>query len=417
MTSKLKRRRSSVFLVISTFIILTAGTLTVLWQMQHRATTRADAGDIVGSPTLPAATVNQILADTPMAGTGQVIAQAASNAHIDDAFALGVWYVETNDGAAGVGLNDLNPGSVRGSAGYPAAYDGYTIYPSYTAAITDWFNVLHERYVSEGYTSVYTICHPYVGTSSALLWAGKVVNLMDIYHAEAPAPTPTPSPTPIPSSYIRHHAQIDAIDNSAAHPVPDTYQEPERATVQQQLQQASTTAALSPKSELYLTTLALLAALVIALAAVLVRRRAPLFTPALAPATAPLATGAFNFSMLPPLYVNEYSPISGPTTAPLPAFAPELDPVLVPSRAVPVSTGTGLLTRYSQTDAVRPRRVLLRPAQSEQPPARHAVSAERNTEGLSPYRAGMSLPGRVPERVEASSGGLLRRFGDMSDKK
>ena len=228
MTSKLKRRRSSIFLVISTLIILAVGTLTVVWQMQHRGITRADTGDIVGPPTLPAATVNRILADTPMAGTGQVVEQAARNANIDDAFALGVWYVETNDGAAGVGLNDLNPGSVRGSTGYPAAYDGYAIYPSYAAAINDWFNVLRERYISEGYTSVYTICHPYVGTSSALLWAGKVVNLMNIYHAEAPAPTPTPmpSPTPIPSNYMRHHAQIDALDNSAAHPVPDTFQEP-----------------------------------------------------------------------------------------------------------------------------------------------------------------------------------------------
>src|SRR5258708_19326536 len=36
---------------------------------------------------------------------------------IDDAFALSVWWTETNDGAAGVGLADRNPGSVRGSVG------------------------------------------------------------------------------------------------------------------------------------------------------------------------------------------------------------------------------------------------------------------------------------------------------------
>ena len=79
-----------------------------------------------------------------------------------------------------------NPGSVRGSVGYPSAYDGYTIYPSYSAAIVYWFNMLKNVYVNQGLSTVYLISHPYVGTSSSPLWAGKVVALMLKYRGEAP---------------------------------------------------------------------------------------------------------------------------------------------------------------------------------------------------------------------------------------
>ncbi|MGZ3616336.1 MAG: hypothetical protein ACXWOL_05660 [Ktedonobacteraceae bacterium] len=143
---------------------------------------------VVGKPSLPAATVDMILKDlgSPMSGLGQVVEQASQQTNIDDAFALAVWWTETNDGAAGVGLADRNPGSVRGSVGYPSAFDGYTIYPSYSAAIVYWFTMLKNIYVNRGLDTVYLISHPYVGTSSSPLWAGKVVALMLRYRGEAP---------------------------------------------------------------------------------------------------------------------------------------------------------------------------------------------------------------------------------------
>ncbi len=150
---------------------------------------------VVGEPSLPAVTVDAILKDlgSPMSGMGQVVAQASQQTHIDDAFALAVWWTETNDGAAGVGLADRNPGSVRGSVGYPSAYDGYTIYPSYAAAIVYWFNMLKNMYVNRGLSTVYLISHPYVGTSSSSLWAGKVIALILKYRGEAP-----PAPIVVP---------------------------------------------------------------------------------------------------------------------------------------------------------------------------------------------------------------------------
>jgi hypothetical protein len=143
---------------------------------------------VVGKPSLPATTVDMILKDlgSPISGLGQVVEQASRQTNIDDAFALAVWWTETNDGAAGVGLADRNPGSVRGSVGYPSAFDGYTIYPSYSAAIVYWFNMLKNIYVNRGLNTVYLISHPYVGTSSSPLWAGKVVALMLKYRGEAP---------------------------------------------------------------------------------------------------------------------------------------------------------------------------------------------------------------------------------------
>ena len=153
-------------------------------------TEKLPAGDlsVVGEPSLPAATVDTIFKNlgSPMAGTGQLVAQMSRQTHVDDAFALGVWWTETNDGAAGVGLADRNPGSVRGSIGYPSAFDGYTIYPSYAAAVVYWFNMLHNRYVAQGLNTVYLISHPYVGTTSSPLWAAKVVALMLKYRGEAP---------------------------------------------------------------------------------------------------------------------------------------------------------------------------------------------------------------------------------------
>ena len=47
-----------------------------------------------------------------------------------------------------------NAGGVRSSAGYAVGGGGYTIYPSYAAAIDDWFNIMENRYINWGLTSV-----------------------------------------------------------------------------------------------------------------------------------------------------------------------------------------------------------------------------------------------------------------------
>ncbi len=161
---------------------------------------------VVGPPSLPAATVDAIFArlGSPMVGTGALVEQTSRQVNIDDAFALAVWWTETNDGAAGVGLAYRNPGSVRGSTGYPSADNGYTVYPRYADAVVYWFHMLKNFYIGRSLTTVYAISHPYVGTSTSNLWAGKVVALMLRYRGEAPPPSPSPTVSSIIQARNRH---------------------------------------------------------------------------------------------------------------------------------------------------------------------------------------------------------------------
>ncbi len=170
-------------------VVLVGGGVALL--LQSQPATHAGGASVIGSPSLPASTVNAIFTrlGSPMTGTGKVVVQASQETKIDDAFALAVWWTETNDGAAGVGRAYRNPGGVRGSIGYPSALGGYTIYPSYAAAVMYWFRMIRNRYVDRGLDTVYAIAHPYVGTSTSPLWAAKVIKLMQSYRGEAPAPS------------------------------------------------------------------------------------------------------------------------------------------------------------------------------------------------------------------------------------
>jgi len=226
---------------------------------------------VVGPPTLPASTVDAILTrlGSPMVGTGKVVVQASQKAKVDDAFALAVWLVETNDGAAGVGRADRNPGSVRGSVGYPSAFDGYTIYPSYSDAIVYWFGMIRHRYVDRGLSTVYAISHPYVGTSSSPLWAAKVTKLMLRYRSEAPAPRVAKADSaksPYVVDMLRKYRRLPGGYSGTA--------------ASYDREQAEMTSISSPSQlpiwgELGLTFFALLAACIIAIGAIRLRRVQP----------------------------------------------------------------------------------------------------------------------------------------------
>ncbi|GAC1359707.1 MAG: hypothetical protein NVS2B12_32980 [Ktedonobacteraceae bacterium] len=341
-----KSKRSPLLLTLGTFIVLAAGILTLLWQVGQQENGRADAGDVVGPPTLTAAAVNQIFArvGSPMAGTGTVVEQASRNTNIDDAFALAVWWTETNDGAAGVGSADLNPGSVRGASGYPAAFDGYTIYPSYATAINDWFTLLRTRYVNRGLTSAYSICYSYVGTAGAAAWANKVVNLMLRYHGQSSisaAPTtpilapaaPVMPAAPPPARFVEHKnvpAGQAGANNSQKHNTGRelvTARQPHKPVLVGQEQhgaqssgqatqkaqrtdpvatQHNATGIFTTHVQQVLIILALLAALLVILPGIRIkwgnRKQAPL------PADERI-TGNLENTGFQPLYFNEYSPL------------------------------------------------------------------------------------------------------------
>jgi hypothetical protein len=480
----LKRKwlHSSIFLVLSTLIILSGAGLTLLWQVQQRTSSRADSGTIAGPPSLPAATVDAIFArvGSPMVGTGKVVEQASRQTNIDDAFALGVWWAETNDGMAGVGRGDRNPGSVRGSPGYPTASDSYTFYPSYAVAVTDWFNILKSRYISRGLTSVYTICYPYVSTSNAPNWAAKVVSFMNLYRGEAPPPRPTAVPPhPIPS-----HKPFSIGVTGQQRTLGFTEEEHRgvvlRATPDQNGQaQQHMPHTLSAANQLFLVVCGLLAALALALVAFRIRRNIPIIaalpfvpaTPALStnglvePITPPLFVNEYS-PIMPPLFVNEYSPVKEPsTTSLLPpswaqweqgwevreaqeVFAVSSTPATSSSSRAGISSPNERFNHHGRREFARPRRISLRPSEpveawehapggtppfgeplANQPISfgepfanQHALSQgsgrRANTDAI-PYRLpGIVLPNRQPQPVGARPAGLLSRYsqGDTNEK-
>jgi hypothetical protein len=264
-----KRNRLFQLVLFSLIVILVGGGVALLLQTQPSS--HASGGSVVSPPTLPAPTVDAIFArlGSPMVGTGKVVVQASQKAKVDDAFALAVWWVETNDGAAGVGRADRNPGSVRGSVGYPSAFDGYTIYPSYSDAIVYWFGMIRHHYVDRGLSTVYAISHPYVGTSSSPLWAAKVTKLMLRYRSEAPAPRvvkANPTESPYVVSMLRKYRRL-----------PGGYTGTATSYDREQAEITSSSATSQPLiwSELGLTFFALLAACIIAIGAIRLRHVRP----------------------------------------------------------------------------------------------------------------------------------------------
>jgi hypothetical protein len=414
------------FLVGSLLVVLVGGLLTLVWHEQHRPIGHAAGDSVVGPPSLPAATVDAIFSSlgSPMAGTGQVVETASRNTNIDDAFALAVWWAETNDGMAGVGLGYHNPGGVQASPNYPR--NGYTIYPSYAEAVTDWFSIVQSRYINQGLTSVYTICYPYVGTSGALNWANKVMNYMTSYRASAPPPpTPTPTPTIVPTP--------TSVPTVAAKPKANTlpqqkaHQQPTAASTKLNVNVTST--------QLLLTGGGLAIALLLAVPGLLINRKrqtggmtgSSVSNLAFEPEQARLSKittvrmEAISAQQLKSLRANQYLPVLAdeegntintsqlafdvfPTIPASPSFTePLLEPVAsggvavpptplqrVPATPllrsipatplVPHSSQGGLLTRYNVQS--RPRRIALRPTSGTTMP--HKIVTHYSEGGVEP---------------------------------
>lgn len=401
--------------LLSTLFVLLAGATALCWQVVQGQSTRADGVSVVGPPSLPAATVDAILTrmGSPMAGTGQVVEQASRRTRIDDAFALSVWWVETNSGAAGVGRTDRNPGSVRGSPGYPSGYGGYTIYPSYAAAIVDWFDILKSRYIDRGLTSVYTICYPYVGTGGAALWAAKVARLMWLYRGEAPPPAPKPK--------VPQHRPL----------MPILFKPLQTQSISQELRKPVDNAQIiaSPSmftggKRLFIIGLGLLIALLIALGGALIRRSTPTMSLSSEP-----RSQAGPVTPLAALIVNQFSPVLerwDSADSPLLQAVAETVSAYSAQYAGPVSEA-GRPEQISRSRERFPRRVMLVPSRAKVEQASAVdmgdavfsgepfVSIETIYNAI-PSRPGLSLPGRVPAPVGAgaSSGSLLARYSNRT---
>jgi hypothetical protein len=332
----LTTRHRTRFLILSLLVVVLGGLLTLFWQEQQRQVSHAASDVVVGPPSLSSAAVDAIFTrlGSPMAGTGQTVVAASRSTHIDDAFALGVWWAETNDGMAGVGVGYHNPGGVQASPNYPST--GYTDYPSYAAAETDWFNIVQNRYINRGLTSVYTICYPYVGTSGALNWANKVMNYMSSYRASSPPPPPAVIRKPVPKAAVvvqpktntstttaKTHKTITPVKKAQTQKI-TAFVAPPKANIN-----VANTQNMPQGTQLLLIGLGLMVAILLAVPGLLIRRKqsvpvqvgqqavgSPVSITAFQdqathglPVTAALGTSTISTSQLKPFYTNQYSPV------------------------------------------------------------------------------------------------------------
>ena len=420
-------KRIFYLLVLSLVILLIGGGIALL--LQHREPSQADGVSLVGPPSLAASTVNAIFTrlGSPLAGNGDLIVRASRNMQIDDAFALAVWWTETNDGEAGTGraYSDRNPAGVRGSPGYPSDFSGYTIYPSYAAAIVYWFGMIRHNYVNRGLNTVYAISYPYVGTSSSPLWAAKVTRLMLQYRGEAPPPTviPTINPRPIVSP--------GTIDVSKTHVRPvevDARAFSEHTQLQPHDIQVSTVppqAAYAGWIELSVIFLAFLAAFVLviwALRTMRLRRVAPEPVPLrTTSALLPLAMPGFSQEAT-LLYVGE--PFGVRTTEALrvdiaaanpPAGSQDTDPrlrrvTLLPSQPAQVSSTRAAITVGPHTTGLLSR-------YKEAPPAgSRDTDPQLRRVTLLPSQPAPASSTREPVPVGVRPAGLLTRYKEMQQR-
>jgi hypothetical protein len=403
-----KRYRNKSILFSSTvvFIAIVVGLIFQTQEAQFISTVKAasqamPAGDlsVVGKPSLPAATVDAIFKGlgSPMNGMGQVVVQASQQSNIDDAFALAVWWTETNDGAAGVGLADRNPGSVRGSVGYPSAYDGYTIYPSYSAAIVYWFNMLKNMYVNQGLSTVYLISHPYVGTSSSPLWAGKVVALMLKYRSEAPpAPIVVPHGKRVtePKVYIHTTPTPTSLEQQAQSQPGKTLKKRSSNIVRQ----VNTAPVVAPSIEYTIVFFALLLALAIVAGALWLEKR-PIHNMEPAEAQGEVVQGGgkprpYHIRNARPFRsIALYAPIQNED-------APNTDALITTAQAMDTPNTDALVMRAQEMDTgaiFRIRRTILLPST----PVVEIAKSVESPAGSSPRKR---------------STGLLSRYGEIQQE-
>lgn len=104
---------------------------------------------VVGSPTISAQMINQVLETyrSPARGKGQALYDYGVQYSIDPAYALAFFMHESSFGTAGVAKVTHSLGNIRSTAGYPN-YQGYRLYATWEAGFEDWYKLISQQYVN-----------------------------------------------------------------------------------------------------------------------------------------------------------------------------------------------------------------------------------------------------------------------------
>lgn len=275
--------------------------------------------------------------------------------------------------------------------------------------------MLQNIYINRGLTTVYAISHPYVGTSTSYLWAGKVVALMLRYRGEALPPSSSPTVSSTPPARNRHVAHpvntgtTSSRAQSSVSSVSNLQVGLHTAPASQPAQQQNST--LSDATTWLIATCALLLALIIALYA----RALPIALPA--PATVPPAV----FTKQP-----VRASFAAPNTDAHSSFPAFQSPVFrLPSRSLNEPQTDALVgTRLIASGPLASSSFTSNSLASNSPVPAPAASASgaflpvasklRRTQ-LRPASPTSDEPQKIPVTVGGRPTGLLARYGNMPD--
>jgi hypothetical protein len=126
----------------------------------------AQGSSVVGSPSLTAAKIDQILSDagSPAAGSGQTFYNDSLTYGINDSIALAFFHHESGYGTSGAAVDTHNMGNIVCTEGYDCI-GRFRAYSSWSAGIDDWYQLIKNVYVSQGHTTVESIIPIYAPSS------------------------------------------------------------------------------------------------------------------------------------------------------------------------------------------------------------------------------------------------------------
>ena len=174
---------------------------------------------VLGSPTVSAAFINQVLASnhSPAAGKGQALFDDGIKYGVDPVFALAFFLHESSFGTTGVAQFTLSLGNLRCIPGFPCA-DGFTWFPTWEAGFNAWYSLIRDVYVDTWHLStVEQIIPTYAPAgdhNDVTAYINAVDRTVDTWRTEQIAefgsvsqtstvfsapPTPTPTPPIVPS--------------------------------------------------------------------------------------------------------------------------------------------------------------------------------------------------------------------------
>ena len=127
----------------------------------------ASASGVIGSPSLSAAFVDQVLSvyHSPAVGLGRALYADSLHFGIDDVYALAFFWHESTFGRYGTAAVTHSLGNIVCTVGYPSCVGRFRAYASWQAGAWDWFDLLATQYLPHGLTTLERIVPTYAPAS------------------------------------------------------------------------------------------------------------------------------------------------------------------------------------------------------------------------------------------------------------